>query len=62
MAVGDYAKTIYVNGGVPGISAEKLNNNENKTNELDKALVTTQSDIVKSQNPLLYTKYNLGGF
>jgi len=37
MAVGDYAKTEYVNGGAPGISAERLNNNENKTAELDTA-------------------------
>lgn len=38
MALGDYEKTTYVNGGPPGISAERLNNNENKTAELDQAV------------------------
>jgi len=37
MALGDYTKTTYENGTAPGISAERLNNNENKTDELDKA-------------------------
>lgn len=37
MALGDYGKNTYVNGGPPGISADRLNNNENKTAELDTA-------------------------
>lgn len=37
MAIGDYTKTTYVSGTAPGISADRLNNNEDKTNELDKA-------------------------
>lgn len=37
MALGDYQKTTYNSGAAPGISAERLNNNENKTDELDKA-------------------------
>lgn len=38
MALGDYTKTTYANGTAPGISAERLNNNEDKTAELDAAL------------------------
>ncbi len=38
MALGDYIKTTYANGTAPGISAERLNNNENKTAELDAVL------------------------
>ena len=38
MALGDYEKTIYVNGQAPGISAQNLNRNENKTEELDTTL------------------------
>lgn len=38
MALGDYIKTTYANGTAPGISAERLNNNEDKTKELDTAL------------------------
>ena len=37
MALGDYEKIVYVNGGPPGISAARLNNHENKTEELDTA-------------------------
>jgi hypothetical protein len=44
VALGDYAKTTYVNGSAPGISATRLNNNENKTAELDTALTTHQAD------------------
>lgn len=40
MPLGDYEKTTYVNGGPPGISAERLNNNENKTAELDQAVMS----------------------
>lgn len=37
MALGDYAKTTYVEGSAPGISAARLNANENKTQEIDDA-------------------------
>ena len=51
MALGDYAKNAYVNGGPPGISADRLNNNEDKTAELDTAqaahLAITASETVK---------------
>lgn len=51
MALGDYVKTAFVNGGPPGISAERLNNNENKTAELDAAqaahLAESASETVK---------------
>lgn len=40
MALGDYTKTTYNNGATPGISAQRLNNNENKTKELDTTLKT----------------------
>ena len=35
MAVGDYVKTTYVNGTTPAINDTNLNNQENKTDELD---------------------------
>ncbi len=35
MALGDYTKSEFVAGSAPGISAVKLNNNEDKTKELD---------------------------
>lgn len=35
MAQGDYNKTVWVNGGAPGITAERLNNIEDKVSELD---------------------------
>jgi hypothetical protein len=37
MALGDYAKTTYVNGGTPAINGTNLNKNETKTAELDLA-------------------------
>ena len=40
MALGDYEKTVYKNGEAPGISANNLNKNENKTEELDTAVKT----------------------
>ena len=40
VALGDYEKTVYKNGEAPGISANNLNKNENKTEELDNALAT----------------------
>ena len=45
MALGDYAKSMYVNGGPPGISADRLNNNENKTAELDTAQAAHLADV-----------------
>ena len=44
MAVGDYTKTTYVNGTAPAISAQNLNNNETKTDELDSALASHSAD------------------
>lgn len=35
MALGDYSKTTYQNGQAPAINQTNLNNNENKTKELD---------------------------
>ena len=44
MAIGDYQKTTYNNGAAPGISAQRLNNNEDKTAELDQAVNTHLAD------------------
>lgn len=44
MALGDYIKTTYINGSAPGISAERLNRNEDKTAELDTAVAAHMSD------------------
>lgn len=44
MALGDYTKTTYNNGAPPGISAERLNNNEDKTKELDTELKSHLAD------------------
>ena len=49
MALGDYAKNTYVNGGPPGISADRLNNNENKTAELDTAQAAHSASNVHKQ-------------
>lgn len=49
MALGDYEKTIYVNGQAPGISAQNLNRNENKTEELDTTLATHLAEAVYLQ-------------
>ena len=46
MALGDYGKSVYVNGGPPGISADRLNNNENKTTELDLAQAAHLADYM----------------
>src|SRR5665648_85737 len=45
MALGDYGKSVYVNGGPPGISAGRLNNNEDKTAELDAAQAEHSADV-----------------
>lgn len=45
MALGDYTKTSYNNGGTPAINDVNLNNNEDKTAELDTNLATEQSRI-----------------
>ena len=42
--LGDYVKVTYIDGSAPGISAARLNNNENKTEELDLAQAA-HSDI-----------------
>lgn len=44
MALGDYEKTTYKNGEAPGLSAQNLNKNEDKTEELDAALATHLAD------------------
>jgi hypothetical protein len=44
MALGDYTKVTYVPGDAPGISATNLNNNEDKTEELDIELAAHQAD------------------
>ena len=49
MANGDYTKTVYATGDV--ITATKLNNNENKTKELDTSIV----------GAVIYAYKNIGG-
>ena len=46
MPLGDYTKNTYVNGGPPGISATRLNNNENKTAELDTGVAEHLADYM----------------
>lgn len=50
MALGDYEKTTYVEGSPPGISAIRLNRNENKTKELDDWAETHEADDVQVSN------------
>ena len=38
MAIGDYVKTPYNNGTTPAINAPNMNNNEDKTQEIDDGL------------------------
>jgi len=38
VAIGDYSKTTYSNGGSPALNETNLNNNEEKTSELDSHL------------------------
>jgi hypothetical protein len=45
MALGDYTKTEFANGTTPAINAANLNNNEDKTAELDSNLLTEQVRI-----------------
>lgn len=45
VALGDYEKTTYVNGQAPGLSANNLNKNEDKTEELDTA-VKTHNELI----------------
>ena len=51
MALGDYVETTFVEGTAPGISATRLNNNENKTAELDSAQAAHV--VVKSSSSAL---------
>lgn len=44
MTLGDYTKTTYNNGVAPPVSSSNLNNNENKTKELDTELVAHKAD------------------
>jgi len=46
MASGDYSKTQYNNGAPPAINAANLNNNENKTSELDTEVAAIKSGAV----------------
>jgi hypothetical protein len=45
MALGDYTKTTFVNATTPAINATNLNNNENKTKELDTAAAASDTSI-----------------
>ena len=47
MALGNYIKTTYVDGSAPGISAARLNNNEDKTAELDTQTAAYLADNAK---------------
>ena len=47
--LGDYEKTTYKNGEAPGISAQNLNKNEAKTEELDKAVAAHLAEAVYLQ-------------
>ena len=46
MALGDYAETTYNSGSTPGISATRLNNNEEKTKELDTELTAHEAQTM----------------
>jgi hypothetical protein len=46
LALGDYTKTTYVNATSPAINATNLNNNENKTEEIDIALTMSEASII----------------
>lgn len=59
MALGDYAKTIFVNGTTPAINATNLNNNENKTKELDTVVATMDTNVLAGGT--LYAYKNTGG-
>ena len=48
--LGDYVKNTYVNGSAPGISADRLNNNEDKTAELD-TQTAALNDLVSTKAP-----------
>ena len=52
MALGDYVKNTYINNSAPGISAARLNNNENKTDELDIAS-TAQATAIAVVNDIV---------
>lgn len=54
MALGDYVKNTYINNSAPGISAARLNNNENKTDELDIAS-TAQATAIAVVNDIVST-------
>jgi len=69
MALGDYTKTTYNSGSAPGISATRLNNNEDKTKELDAETVSIQQsnayrslEITKLRMELVLTQLNSIGF
>lgn len=49
MALGDYEKTVYKNGEAPGISANNLNKNEDKTAELDQTVAAHLADYATDE-------------
>lgn len=53
MALGDYSKTTFANGSSPAINATNLNNNENKTKELDTALIMSETSIIILKRKIL---------
>ena len=61
MALGDYVKNTYINNSAPGISAARLNNNENKTDELDIAS-TAQAAAIAVVNNIVSTKKRTARF
>ncbi|MFA5715300.1 MAG: hypothetical protein WC998_06150 [Candidatus Paceibacterota bacterium] len=54
MALGDYTKTAYVSGTTPAINATNLNNNENKTKEIDTAIVGLTETTIATLKRKLY--------
>lgn len=50
MALGDYTRTIYVNGTTPAVNATNLNNSESKLKELDAATTATSGTILWSNS------------
>lgn len=47
MAIGDYTKTTYVNGTTPARNATNLNNQENKTDELDAEAKRIKNNVLR---------------
>jgi len=60
MAIGDYVKTEYNNGGTPAINAANLNNAENKIEEIDLDYDAHKSDNMPHKFVDNSTTYNYG--